>query len=91
MLQQAIGGVVGGLLQEFCKPDNMKAIGDAFLGTNSVSHGKSPVDSAIVALKSYKNGALTKSQALRICMIALEEQGKTIDVDAISALEKLFN
>ena len=89
-IYNAIGGLVGGLLQECCKPENMKLIGDSFLGTNSVSHGNSPADSAIVALKSYKQGVISKDQALRICAIALEDAGKTVDVEAITALEKLF-
>lgn len=94
ILQQAIGGVIGGLLNEFCKPENMRLISESLLGTGSssesVSLAKSPVDAAIVALKAYKNGVLSKDQALRICAIALEDSGKTVDVDSVAILEKLF-
>ncbi|MEA5471683.1 hypothetical protein [Spirulina sp. 06S082] len=47
-------------------------------------------DVAMDALDAYKHGHLTKSQAMRIVQVCLEEQGKTVDVEARETLEKLF-
>jgi hypothetical protein len=91
VLENALGGLIGSLLQSMATPENLAHISEQFLQTNGSQHCKHTADPAIAALKAYKNGAISKDQALRICAIALEDSGKTIDVDAIRTLERLFN
>lgn len=91
MMQQAIGGLFSSLFAEFTKPANMQLISDSILQPQASAHCKHTADPAIAALKAYKNGVMSRDQALRIVAIALEDQGKTIDVESIALLEKLFN
>jgi len=90
MIQNAIGGFMTALIGQLSTPANMQYFTDAIFQPLSSDHCKNPADVAIVALKCYKNGQLSKDQALRICSIALEESGKTIDVESVAILEKLF-
>lgn len=90
MVQQAVGGFMSALVGQLASPENMKEIVESILQPQSSDHCKSPADAAIVALKCFKNGQLTRDQALRICAIALEDSGKTIDVDSIAVLKNLF-
>jgi len=91
IIQNAIGGFMSALIGQLSSPANMQLFTDAILQPQSSDHCKNSADAAIAALKCYKNGQLTKDQALRICAIALEDSGKTVDVESTAILEKLFS
>lgn len=91
VINNAMGGLIGAVLGEFTKASNLQVIADDIIQPNAMFRCKSNADPAIAALKAYKNGVISKDQALRICAIALEDSGKTVDVDSIAILEKLFN
>ena len=92
LVQNAIGGFMNAFIGQLSSPENMQQFVNAVLQPHASYHCKNPADAAIAALKCYKNGQLSKAQALEICAIALREERRsaTIDAESLTILESLF-